>query len=164
MASPDWTQLGDFRALVSSTWDAPGLRRALAELPARLAGGDVRVLQAGRHVTFRLALEADGRVLDLVVKRFGRQSLIKEAWDGLRGSKALRTFLAADYMRRHAIGTVPPVACLEKKPNTCVRSGECATLFLWEGLERVVADYLDSITLQDIRERKLAGAGNNYVI
>ena len=61
-------------------------------------------------------------------------------------------------------GDLAPVACLGKKPNTCGRSGDCATLFLWEGLERVVADYLNGITLRDILDRKLASAGNNYVI
>ena len=130
MASPDWTQLGDFRALVNPAWDAPGLRRALAELPARLAGEGVRVLQAGRHVTFRLALEADGRVLDLVVKRFGRQPPLKDLWDRLHGSKARRTYLAADYMRRHAIGTVPPVACLERWSGARLRESCFVSLYL----------------------------------
>ncbi len=113
MAPPDWTRLGSFRALISPEWDAPGLRNALAELPGRLAGPGVTVLQAGRHVTFRLAVVADGRALDLVVKRFGRQAPQKDLWDRLRGTKALRTYLAAEYMRAHAIGTIPPVACLE---------------------------------------------------
>ncbi len=114
MNPPDWTRLGCFRALVSPEWDGPGLREALAALPERLAGPGVVVLQAGRHVTFRLAVEADGQTFDLVVKRFGRQPLQKDLWDRLRGTKALRTYLAADYMRAHAIGTVPPVACLER--------------------------------------------------
>ncbi|MBQ6245388.1 MAG: hypothetical protein IJK04_00870, partial [Kiritimatiellae bacterium] len=72
MASPNWTQLGDFRALIDPAFDAPGLREAFANLPNLLAGPDARVLQAGRHVTSRLSVTADGRSFDLVVKRFGR--------------------------------------------------------------------------------------------
>ncbi len=51
-------------------------------------------------------------------------------------------------------GTLAPVACLEFEPNTCARVNECSTLFVWEGLYKVVSDYLDSVTVQDIIDRK----------
>ena len=130
MAPPNWTQLGDFRALVSPAFDAPGLREALANLPTLLAGPDAIVLQAGRHVTSRLSITADERTLDLVIKRFGRQSAFKDSWDRLHGSKALRTFLAADYMRRHDIGTVEPVACLERWDGARLRDSCFVSLYL----------------------------------
>ena len=130
MPKPNWTQLGGFRALVAPAFDAPGLREALAALPALLAGPDACVLQAGRHVTSRLSITADGRTLDLVVKRFGGQSPCKDLWDRLLGSKARRTFLAADYMRRHGIGTVEPVACLERWSGARLRDSCFVSLFL----------------------------------
>ncbi len=52
-------------------------------------------------------------------------------------------------------GSLAPVACLEFEPNTCKRANECSTLFVWEGLYKAVTDYLDSITVQDIIDRKL---------
>ena len=130
MAPPNWTQLGDFRALIGPAFDAPELREALADLPARLSGPDARILQAGRHITYRLALQTDGRPLDLVVKRFGRQSAPKDFWDRLHGSKALRTFLAADYMRSHDIGTIEPVACLERWSGTRLKDSCFVSLYL----------------------------------
>ncbi len=130
MAPPNWTQLGDFRALVSPAFDAPGLREALANLPTLLAGPDAHVLQAGRHVTSRLSVTAGGRTLDLVIKRFGRQSAFKDFWDRLHGSKALRTFLAADYMRRHDIGAVEPVSCLERWDGARLRDSCFVSLYL----------------------------------
>ena len=130
MAPPNWTQLGDFRALVSPAFDAPDLREALANLPTLLAGPDAHVLQAGRHVTSRLSVTADGRTLDLVIKRFGRQSAFKDFWDRLHGSKALRTFLAADYMRSHGIGTIEPVACLELWKGARLRDSCFVSLYL----------------------------------
>ena len=130
MAAPNWIQLGDFRALVGPAFDAPGLREALANLPDLLAGPDARVLQAGRHVTSRLSVTADGRAFDLVVKRFGRQSAFKDFWDRLHGSKALRTFLAADHMRRHGIGTIEPVACLERWSGARLRDSCFVSLYL----------------------------------
>lgn len=61
-------------------------------------------------------------------------------------------------------GNLSPVACLEQKPNQCERCGECATLPVWEGLERVINEYLDGITLQDILEQQRQGSSDDYVI
>jgi len=47
-------------------------------------------------------------------------------------------------------GSLCPVACMEDEPNVCGRSGFCKTLPVWRGLERVINDYLDNITLQSI--------------
>ena len=52
-------------------------------------------------------------------------------------------------------GSLAPVACLDEKPNTCPRRGECLALPVWEGLEQLLAGYLDGITLQDILERRI---------
>lgn len=49
-------------------------------------------------------------------------------------------------------GSLAPVACLEEEPAGCERSKDCPTLMIWEGLNKVICDYLDSITLQDIIE------------
>ncbi len=63
-----------------------------------------------------------------------------------------------------AEGSMVPVACLESEKNTCPRSGECATLPVWEGLKDVVSEYLSGISLQTILEEKQAKAGNSYTI
>ena len=46
--------------------------------------------------------------------------------------------------------TIPPVACLAQGAEPCRRTAYCKTLPVWKGLEKVVSDYLDSITLQDL--------------
>lgn len=51
-------------------------------------------------------------------------------------------------------GGLAPVACLEHNPVECARRNECATLALWQGLYRVINEYLDGITLQDLAERQ----------
>lgn len=51
-------------------------------------------------------------------------------------------------------GSLAPVACLDQQPNLCERCGICMTLPVWQGLDRVIADYVDGITLQDILDRK----------
>ena len=47
-------------------------------------------------------------------------------------------------------GNLAPVACLEQSPNRCKRCGECVTLPVWEGLYKLMSDYLGGITLADI--------------
>ena len=54
-------------------------------------------------------------------------------------------------------GSLTPVACLDFEPNECPRINECATLYVWEGLFRTITDYLDSITIQDIIDRRMNG-------
>lgn len=49
-------------------------------------------------------------------------------------------------------GSLAPVACLEHDPAECPRSADCKTLPLWRGLEKVINEYLDGITLRDIIE------------
>ena len=51
-------------------------------------------------------------------------------------------------------GSISPVACLEAENNPCDRADSCATLKVWEGLQKVIAEYLDSITLQDILDEQ----------
>ena len=50
-------------------------------------------------------------------------------------------------------GSIAPVSCLESGSSVCDRDNQCMTLYVWEGLEKVIAEYLDSITLQDILDR-----------
>ena len=54
-------------------------------------------------------------------------------------------------------GSIAPVSCLEFEPNECPHANECSTLFVWEGLYKVMTEYLDSVSLQDIIERGLGG-------
>ena len=61
-------------------------------------------------------------------------------------------------------GSLSPVACLDHDPNECERSGECYTLPVWQGLKKVICDYLYGITLQDILDTQREKYTNNYVI
>ncbi|MGN0243491.1 MAG: RrF2 family transcriptional regulator [Lachnospiraceae bacterium] len=61
-------------------------------------------------------------------------------------------------------GSLAPVACLDQNPNQCERSGECATLPIWQGLYKVINDYVDSITLQDVLDQQRELYSNDYII
>ena len=57
-------------------------------------------------------------------------------------------------------GNLAPVACLEDETNQCERAAFCKTLPMWKELDRIINDYLDSVTLQDMMEQ----SADNWVI
>lgn len=64
---------------------------------------------------------------------------------------------------RNTEGSMAPVACLEQTPNQCEKCSYCMTLPVWQGLEKVVNEYLDGITLQDIIIQS-KNRTNDYII
>ena len=50
-------------------------------------------------------------------------------------------------------GSLRAVSCLEQDPNPCPRKGFCMTLPAWEGLDRLVTEYLEGITLKDLLDQ-----------
>jgi len=60
-------------------------------------------------------------------------------------------------------GDLAPVACLAGGTVNCDRSIDCPTLPVWQGLNKVINEYLDGITLQDIIDQA-PDPSNDYVI
>ena len=62
-------------------------------------------------------------------------------------------------------GSLSPLACIDDSNSIkCERSEGCATLYVWQGLKKVIDDYLESITLQDILDHKIESYSNDYII
>lgn len=59
-------------------------------------------------------------------------------------------------------GSLCPVACLQIEPNDCPRRADCPTLPIWEGLYKVITEYLDGITLADVMNSTMIG--NDFCI
>ena len=49
-------------------------------------------------------------------------------------------------------GNIAPVSCLEDEINLCNRKHLCSTIDFWEGLNKVINDYLESKTLDQLIE------------
>ncbi len=81
---------------------------------------------------------------------------------GYKLSKSPSEYTVGDILRVTE-GRLSPVACLDNDVNYCDRSGNCETLFVWQGLMDVIEEYLDSITLSDIIRRK-SRSNNDYVL
>ena len=46
--------------------------------------------------------------------------------------------------------TLAPVTCLEEEDSACKRADQCSTLPLWQELDHLIDDYLESVTLADL--------------
>lgn len=58
-------------------------------------------------------------------------------------------------------GTLAPVTCLQEA-QACERATNCKTLPLWTGLNKVICDYLDHISVADIlQENQKISANKN---
>ena len=101
--------------------------------------------------------EISKKYLEQIVPMLGKSNILRTT-RGYQGGYTVGEIL------RLTEGGLAPVACLDQHPNPCPRCGECATLPMWEGLERVICNYLDGITLQDLLEQQTARAANDYVI
>lgn len=60
-------------------------------------------------------------------------------------------------------GSMAPVSCLENQQELCDRSDICMALTVWRGLEEVINEYLDGITLQNILDNNNA-LQQDYII
>lgn len=52
-------------------------------------------------------------------------------------------------------GNLAPIACLECEVNTCNKKDKCLTLNFWEGLDKVINDFMDKYTLDDLINSKI---------
>lgn len=54
-----------------------------------------------------------------------------------------------------AEGSLAPVSCMDNEPNLCEKRDRCVTLNIYKGLDKVIGEYLGSITLQDILDNNI---------
>jgi len=72
--------------------------------------------------------------------------------------------ITVGHILRITEGNISSIACLENDVNNCKKAEDCKTLYIWKGLNKVIADFLDSVTLQDILDRYQEQQIDNYVI
>lgn len=66
---------------------------------------------------------------------------------------ALPHEITAGDVLRAVEGTTAPVGCLALEAGTdCPRSQHCSTVAFWTGLDRLIDDYVNAVTLQDLVE------------
>lgn len=95
------------------------------------------------------------KYLEQIVAMLNRPDVLKTNrgyQGGYRLAKPAGEYTVGDVLRITE-GGLAPVACLDRMPISCERAQTCITLPVWQGLNKVINEYLDSITLQDIIDR-----------
>ena len=108
--------------------------------------------------------EVAEKYLESIIKLLVKAKLL----NGLRGKGGGYQLTRAP--EQYTVGSIlrlteeslAPVACLEDGAASCPRMASCRTLPLWQGLNKVINDYLDNVTLADLVQSDTAG--NDYII
>ncbi|MDR2597929.1 MAG: Rrf2 family transcriptional regulator [Treponema sp.] len=61
-------------------------------------------------------------------------------------------------------GGLFPVTCLAEESNKCERREYCKTVWVWQGLEKMINEYLDGISLQDVLHNYRDTGADEYYI
>ena len=74
---------------------------------------------------------------------------------GYRLSRAPSEYKVGDVLRLTE-GSLALVVCVcPDRSDVCDKCGDCPTYPLWKKLSRIVADYLDGVTLEDLVENRI---------
>lgn len=96
--------------------------------------------------------EISEKYLEIVVKTLVRGGFLlphRGKGGGYRLNRAPEEYSIKEIVERTE-GTLAPVACLEGAENCCQHRADCPTLPLWQGLDKVISDYLSQYTLADL--------------
>jgi Rrf2 family protein len=106
------------------------------------------------------------KYLEQIVSMLNRPDILKTNrgyQGGYRLAKNPNEYTVGDILRITE-GGLAPVACLDQDSIQCDKAENCATLPVWQGLNKVINEYLDSITLQDIIDQHNENLSYDYVI
>ena len=106
------------------------------------------------------------KYLEQIIPMLSKGSILRTSRGTMGGYMLARSpeKITVGEILRLTEGSLSPVACVDENPIECTRCADCPTLPVWQGLSRVISEYLDSITLQDILDQQRARVSNDYVI
>lgn len=116
---------------------------------------DVAEHQAEGYVPLRDVAERQGiseKYLEIIVKELvkgGDLDAMRGKGGGYRLNRPPEEYAVRDILERME-GPLAPVSCLEPGRGDCPRRADCRTLPLWQGLDKVISDYLAEFTLADL--------------
>ena len=111
--------------------------------------------ESGEYVplkTIAAAQDISEKYLESIIVVLSKAGLL----DGLRGkgggyrlNRSAKEYTAGEILRLTE-GTLAPVACLDCESNKCSRAPVCKTLPMWETLNDLICNYLDSVTIEEL--------------
>ena len=108
--------------------------------------------------------EISEKYLEGILKTLVQQNMltgVRGKGGGYRLTRAPENYTVGEILRLTE-GSLAPVACLEPGAKPCPRMAQCRTISMWEGLDRIISQYLDGITVADLMRRDTGAL--DYVI
>ncbi len=105
------------------------------------------------------------KYLEQIVTPLHRAGLVRSirgAQGGYRLSRDPEKYTAGEILCTIE-GSFAPIACLETDTNECVRYEHCPTVGFWEGMYKVIQDYVDSVTLKQLIDEQLASEAEGCI-
>ena len=96
--------------------------------------------------------EISEKYLESIVSALSKNKLVaalRGKGGGYRLNRKPGEYRIGDLLRLTE-GTLAPVACLEYGAQPCAKAGECRTLPMWDKLNTMINDYLDSVSLGEL--------------
>ena len=96
--------------------------------------------------------EISEKYLEIVVKELVKGGLLdtlRGKGGGYRLNKAPEKYTVTEILELTE-ESLAPVSCLENDAEPCSRASECRTLGMWKGLDQLIRNYFDNITLADL--------------
>lgn len=107
------------------------------------------------------------KYLEQIIPVFNKSGILittRGSQGGYRLAKSPDKYTVGEILRLTE-GSLAPVSCVEQEGNAaCSQSADCFMLPIWQGLYKVINEYLDSMTLQDILDQQKQHYMNDYVI
>jgi hypothetical protein len=104
---------GNYTGGVSCRFDVPSVRLQLSNIDDLLTDECASVLSLGQDRVLKSRLFLEDQQVEVAVKVFSRQTLLKDWFDRKNKSKAERSFAAAQYLYDHDLGTPEPIAWMD---------------------------------------------------
>ena len=120
--------------------------RLMAELARYAPGTTVSLKEISERQNLSL------KYLEQIVTPLARVGLVKSergSQGGYRLTKAPADYTAGEILRAIE-GSVAPIPCLGSETNECPMWEQCFTLPFWAGLDEVINQYIDSVTLEQL--------------
>ena len=124
---------------------------------------DLAIHNTGRYIPLKDIEERQGisvKYLENILSSLSRVEMVdatRGKGGGYRLSKSPAEYSAGEIIRM-AEGGLAMVSCLRDDRHGCEKADQCLSLPLWEGLDKVVSEYLDSYSLADLLEKEMANA------
>lgn len=120
--------------------------RLMMELAARPEGACVSLKEISERQQISL------KYLEQIVTPLARAQLVKSmrgSQGGYRLTKKAAEYTAGEILRA-VEGSLASVACLSDPDYDCPRQEGCSSRRFWAGLDQVVNQYVDSVTLAEL--------------